>query len=394
MTHIFKSAGVPSSTPALLGTQSDAYRKAPLGNDLINGRILGSIAGGIALGSVGTIMGYVINKNWKSFKSREGRMYLTNLATNISTIMWDIQKFYFSNAYPTRPAVILASIPLGTVTEVSHAMSQRDLKFRAVGGVFLADQEGGEESLRIVGKAWGKNRFVFLQMLDTLFLYGSSKSIDLYTEHLKSPLGQTLPHISEEELVVTTDPWNEFNKDSISEGVASHRSTFPVITRQKIYTNMFIETYEYTESVENGIDVVEYVLFLRKYVPTPPMQFDKVETGEDSDMKTKYYYKVDNEDHFYNTTKKLDLLLGYGLSAAMIMYRTIVYLSTGTYSFAENLVSRFGIALNRTVEGNVDPSGAYTDKWTDGEKAELFGYTPCAGLTDTAYEHCMLGVDS
>jgi hypothetical protein len=392
---IIKSAGVKANTPALIGTLSETYTKSPLGNDLINGRIQGQIVGAGTLGIVGTIMGYVINKNWKSFKSREGKMYMTNLVTNISTIMWDIQKFYFSNAFPTRPAVILASIPLGTVTEVSHAMSQRDLKFRAVGGVFLADQEGGEESLRIVGRAWGKNRFVFLQMLDTLYSYGSSKSIDLYTEYLKSPLGMSsVPHLSEEELLTTTDLWEEFNENSISEGTTDHRATFPVITRQKIYANMFIETYEYTESVLNGIDTVEYVLFLRKYRTSPPIQFDSVAKGEGSDLTTKWYYKVDNENNFYNVTQKLDLLLGFGLSAAMIMYRTIVYLSTGRYSFAENLVSRFGIALNRTLEGDVDPTGAYTSEWTPGEKAELFGYKPCADLTGIAYQHCMLGVES
>ena len=370
---IIKSAGVSSNTPALVGSLSDTYRKAPLGNDLITGRSVGSIVGGTVLGTTVGIMTYVINKNWKSFKSREGMMYMTNLVTNISTIMWDIQKFYFNNTFPTRPAVILGSIPLGTVTEVSHAMSQRDLKFRAVGGVFLADQEGGEESLRITGKAWGKNRFIFLQMLDTLYEYGSSKSIDLYTEYLTSPLGMTTSHLDEAELVITTDPWEEFNRNSINEGTKFHRATFPVITRQKIYANMFIETYEYTESVENGINTVEYVIFLRKYKTTPPMQFDSVAKGEGSDLTTKWYYKIDNEDNFYNVSQKLDLLLGFGLSAAMIMYRTMIYLYSGTYSFAENLVSRFGIAYNRLLEGDVDPTGAYTDKWTPEEAAELFG---------------------
>lgn len=391
---IIKSAGLPSTTKALVGTQSDAYRKAKVGNDLITGRIQGALTGAAVLTGVGSFMSYVIAKNWKSMKGRDGRIYLSNLATNISTIMWDIQKFYFNNNFPTRPAVILASIPLGTVTEVSHAMSQRDLKFRAVGGVFLADQEGGEESLRIVGKAWGKNRFVFLQMLDTLYEYGSAKTVDLYSEYLKSDLAQELPHLDASGLPMTTDPWDDFNHNSTDEGIAMYRATFPVITRQKIYANMFIETYEYTESVENGIDVVEYVLFLRKYVQTPPMQFARVLTGEGEDLGDRWYIKADNEDSLYNVQRKLDIMLGFGLSTAMIMYRTMVYLSTGRFSFIENLVSRFGVTLNRTFEGDVDPYGEHTDKWTTGEKEELFGYTPCEGLSGIAQEHCMLGVEA
>lgn len=393
MTHIIKSAGVGSGTPALVGTLSDDYKKVRLGQDLVTGRVYGSIAGGLAFAGATSIMAYVIQKNWKSFEGRDGQAWLSNLATNIATIMWDVQKFYFSNTFPTRPAVILASIPLGTVTEVSHAMSQRDLKFRAVGGVFLADQEGGEESLRIVGKAWGKNRFVFLQMLDTLFEYGSAKTVDLFTEYLKSEDALKDPHLTTAGLEKTLDPWEDFNHNGLNEGQKSYRATFPVITRQKIYANMFIETYEYTESVDNGIDVVEYVLFLRKYVQTPPMQFDRVSSGSTEKPTDKWYVKVENDDELYQRTQHLDVVLGFGLSAAMILYRMIVYQQTGKFSFLENLASRFGVALNRTIDGETDPYGEHTSEYTTGEKEELFGYTPCEGLTGTAYEHCMLGAD-
>ena len=103
--------------------------------------------------------------------------------------MWDLMRYYFTNTYaPTQPAVVLASVPLGTVSEVSHAMSQNDLKFRAAGGVFLAHQEGGDVSLRLRGKAWGKNRFIFLSILDFLFLYGSAKTVDLFSDFLKNPM--------------------------------------------------------------------------------------------------------------------------------------------------------------------------------------------------------------
>ena len=140
---IIKSAGVGSGVEALEGTLSDEYQKAPLGQDLISGRILGNVFGvTTAVGTAG-ISTYAILDKWKSIKGKDSKVYLNNLLVNISTIMWNMFKYYFMNNLPTKPAVVLASIPLGTVTEVSHAMSQRDLKFRAVCGVFLSDQECG-----------------------------------------------------------------------------------------------------------------------------------------------------------------------------------------------------------------------------------------------------------
>ena len=94
---IIKSAGVASSTPALVDSLSDKYRKAPLGSDLIGGRTLGAIAGGAVAGSTAGILSYQILKKWKSLKGKEGRIYLSNLMVNISTIMWDMMKFYFLN---------------------------------------------------------------------------------------------------------------------------------------------------------------------------------------------------------------------------------------------------------------------------------------------------------
>jgi len=374
---IIKSAGVSANVPALKGTLSDDYKKAPLGNDLISGRIAGTIGGIGAFTATVLPLTYAIRSKWASLKGKQGRLFLSNLVTNISTIMWNMGKYYFNASYPTTPAVILASIPLGTITEVSHAMSQRDLKFRAVGGVFLADQEGGEESLRIVGKAWGKNRFMFLQMLDILFLYGSSKAVDLFEDFLKNPYSFGLPNISDtdvSDLDKTISPWTDFNAGAHQEGIGIHRATFPVITRQKIYTNMFIETYEYTESVENGIDVVEYVIFLRKYIPPYPKNFAPIVKPSGSDFQVKWYYKDDVDDEIWNFVDRMSILMDYGLAAVMIMYRTIIYEMTGRYSFLENLVSRFGIALNRTIEGDLDSMRVNSDIWSVPEQEQVFGY--------------------
>ena len=96
---IIKSAGVPSTTSALAGTLSEDYKKAKLGQDLVTGRQVGSVFGGTALATMGTFMSYVIAKNWKSLKGRDAKAYMSNLVINVSTIMWSIQKFYFSNTF-------------------------------------------------------------------------------------------------------------------------------------------------------------------------------------------------------------------------------------------------------------------------------------------------------
>ena len=92
---IIKSAGVGSGVEALEGTLSDEYQKAPLGQDLISGRILGNVFGvTTAVGTAG-ISTYAILDKWKSIKGKDGKVYLNNLLVNISTIMWNMFKYYF-----------------------------------------------------------------------------------------------------------------------------------------------------------------------------------------------------------------------------------------------------------------------------------------------------------
>ena len=104
----------------------------------------------------------------------------TNVVVNLTMIASTLNRYYLSNKKRIKPAAVLGGIPLGTVEELSMALSDRILKYRATGGVFLAHQDGGNESLRIVCKAWGLGRYLFLTMLDFLFMYGSAKILDLF----------------------------------------------------------------------------------------------------------------------------------------------------------------------------------------------------------------------
>jgi len=78
----------------------------------------------------------------------------TNVITNLTIISTVLARYYLTNKKRIKPAAVMAGIPLGTVNELSMALSDRIVKYRATGGIFLAHQDGGNESLRIICKAW------------------------------------------------------------------------------------------------------------------------------------------------------------------------------------------------------------------------------------------------
>lgn len=253
--------------------------------------------------------------------------FLKRMMLNIVQVTANLFMYYFGNFAPTQPAAMLAGIPLGTVEELSHAMSMEDLKYRAKGGIFLAHQGGGSESLRISGKTWGANRFLFLIFLDLLFRYGEGKIVDMF-EGMVLGQANTDIHKFGPELV----PWQEFNENAIDEGREEYHMTFPVITRQRVYLNMFIETYEFTESIENGLNCITYTIFLRKYLPPPEFMFTKVITPypwveEDDIGEETIYYAENYTDPFITNLARFTTAAEFGLTASLLSYRMFLILS-------------------------------------------------------------------
>jgi len=183
-----------------------------------------------------------------------------NAIANAIGVMYTIFKHYFLNLSLAKipPAAVVGGVPLPHIEELSGAISNLFLKYRATGGVFLAHQSGGEESLRIVGKAFGPNRFIFLDMIQFLFVYGSSTTID-YFKNFEESL------VTEFEMEVTTNPWIEFQRNSKNQGLVDAHKTFPVVTKNRIYMSMYIETYTYEEKIELGMETVTYTIFFRKF---------------------------------------------------------------------------------------------------------------------------------
>jgi len=273
------------------------------------------------------------------------KIHIKNIFNNITQIMINLMRYYFLNYLPIQPSCVMAGIPMPSVQELSHAMSDRILKYRATGGIFLAHQEGGEQTLRIVGKAFGRNRYLFLTMLDFLFLYGSAKVVDLFAS-APSVVGLGIP-LPTFRLNPTKDPWAEVQALNLESGKEEQHLTFPVITRSKVYTNMYIETYEFTESIENGMNCITYSVFLRKYQANYPYKFSWLEDGNGTII---WYYSEDKDDELISNLRRIDLVMEVGFSIAMIMYRFFQYLAGNSIETSVAYVS--GININQQNLGS------------------------------------------
>jgi hypothetical protein len=186
-----------------------------------------------------------------------------------------LTKYYFGNDLPIKPAAVIGGVPLGSVEELSHGISDREVKYRANGGIFLAHQHGGHESLRIVGRAWGPNRFLFLNALDLLFSLGRVKYVDILKESLEPGAWNAPNVINYDDTLenmtaiadLTADPWKNWERGVKSkETYEETHITFPVITKNRVYLSMFIETYSWRQTVDTtGQKCVEYTIFFRSY---------------------------------------------------------------------------------------------------------------------------------
>jgi len=309
-----------------------------------------TIAGGIT--ALSTYALYNIRAELAMAKSAD-MQFATNMSVNIVSTMLTLTRYYFGNEARIKPAAVISGIPLGTVTELSYAISNRVLKFRSKGGIFLAHQAGGDQTLNITGKAWGPNRFWFLIMLDFLFMYGQASTYDMFAAGLRSnnlisvSTEKTLP-----EGILGKSPWAKIDLFDTDDGVEEKHLTFPVITRNRVYNNMYIETYDYKESVELGRNVIEYNLFFRKYLPETRYKFATIlqEKEKDYELDEVWYYSEDEDDLVSKRLRNIDLMTDLGFSLAMLVYRTFVILNKNSPEL--NIAMTFGINLNKQVMGD------------------------------------------
>lgn len=285
----------------------------------------------------------------------------TNLITNLTIVSTTLARYYFLNRKKIKPAAVLAGIPLGTVEELSMALSDRKLKYRATGGVFLAHQDGGNESLRIICKAWGISRYIFLIMLDFLFLYGSSKILDLFQGlhefgEAGLPVGtktaDLIPRDRLGHLTEVKNPWRKFDILNKEEGREHYHCTFPIVTKNRVYTSMYLETYDIVETVNNGMNVLTVTLFLRKYRPPYPLELKTVKPQKKGQRRTSYYRSIKVEDEaVYTKLKSLrwsDSIMDFGLSALIAIQKWYMMMEYGIYTPEQVLALSFATHLDKS----------------------------------------------
>lgn len=194
---------------------------------------------------------------------------ITKFMYSIMSAIGLIGTFGFDNE------VIIAGIPLGSfgigsptsVQEIEIAHSNKIVKFRAIGSIFLAHQVGGKDTISITGKLTGDLRMYFLAVIWilTLISQGRLETITNIKDTQGEPLVQALRK--------GVGPLIRINKLPISskESIATQKptyekhTTFPVITQHEIITNAYIETFSFEEKIETGRDVITYNLLMRTY---------------------------------------------------------------------------------------------------------------------------------
>lgn len=153
---------------------------------------------------------------------------------------------------------VLSVIPLIHVREIEVARSGKILKFRATGSVFLANQEGGLDAVRIEFYLY-RSEIIWLIAYWYLFMYGQSKTKEITTP-ADVPFLDADGRINLRKL----NDIVSYNSKTSKPSYEFHR-TFPFITKHIIIPNVYIETMSFEAMVENGLDCVKCDVLLRTY---------------------------------------------------------------------------------------------------------------------------------
>jgi len=187
-----------------------------------------------------------------------------------------------------KPDIIVAGVPVWNINKIGHAVSDEILKYRSMGGIFLAHQKGGKQTFHFTAKIFGPMRFVTYKLLEALQLLGTeeSKSVqglpDIANQpgmndiklDFKDPKKGIMDVQGQIEAGSLGSPFYEFIEDSefANAEYAFHR-TFPIITDTKIYTDMYLETLVCREDVKFGKNVLEIECAFRHF--EAPMFYQK-----------------------------------------------------------------------------------------------------------------------
>ena len=163
---------------------------------------------------------------------------------------------YLNSEVIRSPNVMFGPVLLYSVQMIERAKSDRKLKNRALGDVFLAHQKGNRDICRIDGTLMGPQRFIMLALMVKLQKDGEGFVTDLGSKE-GVVFDSTAPPAQAE---IQKSEKQQFNYEE-------HR-TLPLVTRTHVMLNMYLQTLEWHRSIEDGQDIIKYHLLFRKHVPS------------------------------------------------------------------------------------------------------------------------------
>lgn len=195
------------------------------------------------------------------------------------------------------PEILIGTIPVFSVQMIERAISDRILKYRAIGDVFLAHQKGGLDTLRADITLEGPYKEMWLLALLAIQLYSETE----YKSDLPN-LGQSVM------------PTNTTTNPIINPGQVQYEShlTFPIITHSEVMLDMFLQTLEWHQTVEEGgRNVIKCHLLFRKHID--PTGYKTFKQGKEEKAYLVYGDTVAERrrlEMFYDTIYKMINIAG------------------------------------------------------------------------------------
>ncbi len=211
-----------------------------------------------------------------------------------------------------KPDLIIAGIPVWHVNKLGHAASDEILKYRSMGGIFLAHQKGGKHTFKFTAKIFGPMRLITYKLLEALQLLGTEEAKKVKPNLVKL---KNIRWANEKKNLINVkdmqeggslgSPIIDFTKTDgfPNEDYAYHR-TFPIITETRIYTDMYLETLVMRESVKLGKDVMEIQCAFRQYLA--PTSYQRTLINEQTERE---YYTTFVPDKMVKVFRNIDLAI-------------------------------------------------------------------------------------
>lgn len=202
-------------------------------------------------------------------------------ATNVLRL---VAMFAGTFGFITNNEATVGFVPLGgmgidspcSVQNIEVAHTNQQVKFRAIGSIFLANQTGGADAVKITGRLQGPMRFFWLVMLWLLTLVSAGQTEVLNWDdefvNANANLLDTRNFMNGPPALGRISTLNKGKQELVSQKPSYERHiTFPVVLSHEILLNCYVETFSFEEKVKDGKDIITYDLLLRTY--QPPTEF-------------------------------------------------------------------------------------------------------------------------